>query len=106
MNIKSVSFNKNVCFVLFLVFVGFVGFFICLCKSGLCSYIDCLVLTFGHSQNFLWILCIYVVRNMGHFTYSKCKVASLLWFAHLGMRMWKCSANRLFLSSGSYKHFA
>ena len=27
----------------------------------------------------------YVVRNIGQFTYSKCKVASLVWFQRLGM---------------------
>ena len=29
------------------------------------------------------------VRNMEQFTYSKCKVASLLWFAHLCMRIYE-----------------
>ena len=43
--------------------------------------------TFGYSLIFKGIVCIYVVRNMGKFTYSKCKVASLLWFAHFGMRI-------------------
>ena len=28
-----------------------------------------------------------MVRNMGQFMYSKCKVPSLLWFAHFGMRI-------------------
>ena len=32
-------------------------------------------------------LCTSVVRNMGQFTYFKCKVASLSWFAHFGMRI-------------------
>jgi hypothetical protein len=30
---------------------------------------------------------VYVIRDMGQFTYSKCNVASLLWFAHVGMRI-------------------
>ena len=33
------------------------------------------------------MLCIYVVKNKGQFTYCKCKVASLLRFAHVGMRI-------------------
>ena len=36
----------------------------------------------------IWgIICIYVVKNKGQFTYSKCKVADLSWFAHFGMRI-------------------
>ena len=27
------------------------------------------------------------VKNMGHFTCSKCKLASMLWFAHFGMKI-------------------
>ena len=29
----------------------------------------------------------YALRTMGQFTYSKCKVASMLWFAHFGIRI-------------------
>ena len=32
------------------------------------------------------ILCIHVVRNMGRFTYSKCKMASVKQFAYFDMR--------------------
>jgi hypothetical protein len=42
-------------------------------------------------SNFKEILCIYVIKNMGQFTYSKCKVARLLWLAHVGMRICGCA---------------
>ena len=35
----------------------------------------------------LGILCMHVIKNMEQLTYSKCKVASLLWFAHFDMRV-------------------
>ena len=59
------------------------------------------------SNFFLEILCIYVVKNMEQFTYSKCKVTSLFWFAHFDMRhWWRSSIIDLFPFSGSHKHSA
>jgi hypothetical protein len=53
----------------------------------------------------LRILCIYVVRVMGKFMYSKCKVISLLYFAYFWHEnFWRCSSIELFPSSGSHKH--
>jgi hypothetical protein len=46
-----------------------------------------------------------MIRNMEHFTYSNCKVASLLWFAHFGMRI--CASANLSSCSHlveSHKH--
>ena len=48
------------------------------------------------SQSNIWMLSNWL-EIMGQFTYSKRKVASLLWFAHYGMRscgdaqLWSCS---------------
>ena len=73
--------------MLFLVRVDF----LCSCRDGLlCSQ---------QPFNLIYELSriLYIVRNMGQFTYSKCKLANLLWFAHLcinicgGAQLLSCS---------------
>ena len=71
-NINDVYFDK-------------VKYFWCLCKKRpLCSHH---LFQFNNWTvfDFYRSLCIYVVRNMGQITYSKCKVARLLWFVRFGM---------------------
>ena len=55
-------------------------------------------------SNIQGILCLHVVRNIGQFTYSRCKVTSLSWFAHFGTRnLWRWPAIKLFPSNGKRK---
>ena len=76
------------------------------CKFGLCSHTDCSIHAWTLFDVY-GILCICLVRNVWQFTYSKCKVVGLLWFAHFGMRdLWRCSIIELFPSSESHKRFA
>jgi hypothetical protein len=80
MSIKDVNFNYNRsvflhCFILFS------------CRNVICAHIDCSIEHFGHSRFFQEFFCIHVVRDMGYFTFSKCKVASLFWFAHFCKRV-------------------
>ena len=44
----------------------------------------------------------YMIKNMGWFTYSKCRVPSLLWLAHFGMR--SCTCAQLLSSSHLVDH--
>ena len=56
--------------------------------------------------SYFWgVICIHMVKNMGQFTYSKCKVFGLMWFAYFSTRICgRCSTIELFSSSGSHKH--
>ena len=64
-------------------------------------------LAFGYSLIYLGILCTHVGIHVGYFTYSKCKVASLLWFAHCGKRFFGSAQILIFFpSSGSHKNSA
>lgn len=72
LNISGVNFGKNV----------FLGYYKCNLHANIAGPFN--LWTIFDSQG---ILCIYVVSNMGQFTYSNCKVASSLWLAHFVQRI-------------------
>jgi hypothetical protein len=57
-------------------------------KNNLCVFILTVHLIIWTLCNFGGMFCIYVVKIIRQFTHSKCKVASLLWFAYYGIRVY------------------